>query len=993
MKNEIHKKGIKHTIKTIINFMIFCMMSAFSVYLFKQQDSANIRIFGDYSIAVSYIPFLFIAGLYGYLVSMIAFLGIFLYIMITSMGGAFYLSVYLSGIFAYSLFAQYFWFKSKKKTVLLTFITALISGVMGTLCFTAVANSRYEITIYTNFLIYFFGAITATTFVSGVLFFFLNYAPDSVKAFFPIGYGYTKEYQANFMLKNYHKKTRLSVKITAIIIAVELLLGISVAWFTVALFPDLKEMIVESHQNRIMEFDDSGIPVEKPDELEEFSININNIEYTVNRYAVSFDIKMLLLVMCVGVPLASIANYYTKTRIASPIGTISSFLDEFVRTDDENKIAKIRSVENYTFNSNDEIGVLDKSLKETLKEIAAFIERMGEQQKLESELEIAKQASEAKSSFLSNMSHEIRTPINAVLGMNEMILRECEDEQILEYANNAKSAGNTLLSLVNDILDFSKIEAGKMDIIVAQYHLGSTINDLVNMVSGKAYEKGLELEVNVDEHIPCMLIGDELRLKQCLTNLLSNAVKYTDKGKVTLNIGYENIDEGSIYLNFEVKDTGSGIKEEDIEKLFSPFERIEEVKNRSIEGTGLGMSIVKKLLALMDTRLEVKSVYGEGSNFSFKVKQQVVSREEIGDFEEKYREYLKSQEKYHQRFQAPEANILVVDDTDMNLTVIKSLLKKTLVKIDTAESGFEALDKVKEKKYDVIFLDHRMPEMDGIQTLQAMKTLEGNLNSDVPVISLTANAVSGAKAEYQAHGFTDYLAKPVNGRELEKMLEYYLPPEKIVEATNETDNANDAWNEDTGSDYGISKDSYLWELRDINLKEAVSNCGGAEVLEKVVKDFLISIDSKADAIENSLSEQDLRNYTVYVHALKSSARLIGAMELSKMAAELEEMGNKEDLKGIVDKTPSLLEKYRGYKESLSAALRTKEGLPQISSAQLQDAYMSIKELVEAYDFKTAESVMKMLEVYSIPKENQEEHDQLIKLMASLNREEILDFFN
>ncbi|MCR4998544.1 MAG: response regulator [Lachnospiraceae bacterium] len=980
MGKQTSELGIKSIVTNMIHWTILILLTILSWYLFRSQSQYSIHLFGDFVMALSYIPFLLIAGLYGYLLSMLSFLTVFLYVMITSMEGAFYLSVFLACVLVYSLFAQYYWFQSKLKTLLGVFITALVSGAMGGLCFGALPTSTYELSALGSISYYFIGAITPTALVSLVLYCFFNYAPDRIKSVFPIGYGYTKGYQEDTLLRNYHRKTKLSVKITTIIVVVELLLGISVAWFTVALFPDLKDMMIENHQITAHP-DKRENMAEQPEKSSDFAENITDLEYKINRYAISFDIKMLLLVMCVGVPLASIANYYTKVRIGAPIGAMSVFLDDFMHTDDQNKMDKIRAMEKYHFDTHDEIAVLSESLNEALKEIADFIERKEEQQKLESELEVARQASDAKSSFLSNMSHEIRTPINAILGMNEMILRECDDEQIIEYANSAKSAGNTLLSLVNDILDFSKIEAGKMEIITAQYHLGSTVNDLVNMVASKAQEKGLALEVDVDEHIPCMLIGDELRIKQCLTNLLSNAVKYTDEGVVTLNIGYDRIDENEIYLNFEVKDTGNGIKEEDLSKLFSPFERIEEIKNRSIEGTGLGMSIVKKLLALMDTRLEVHSVYGQGSDFSFRIKQQVVSNEKIGDFKKKYKEYLRTQEKYHQRFQAPSARILVVDDNEMNLTVMKGLLKQTRIQIDTAESGFETLEKVKEHRYDAIFLDHRMPKMDGVQTLEAMKSMTDNLNDDVPVISLTANAISGAKAEYLAYGFTDYLAKPVNGAELEKMLEKYLPMEKLnYRAFEDTSEAKlDA----------IPEDSVLRQLQEIDLEEALKNCGGADVLEKVIKDFYISIDAKSEAIENALAEEDIRNYTVYVHALKSSARLIGAMKLSRLAEELEEKGNEENLIVIRQKTPELLVRYRGYLKHLAMIVSKKENLPLIDSAQVDEALRSIRELVEAYDFQTAESILKMLESYQIPKDSWEKYDRMVHLMAALDREEIL----
>ena len=278
-----------------------------------------------------------------------------------------------------------------------------------------------------------------------------------------------------------------------------------------------------------------------------------------------------------------------------------------------------------------------------------------------------------------------------------------------------------------------------------------------------------------------------------------------------------------------------------------------------------------------------------------------------------------------------------------------------------------------------------MPEMDGIETLEAMKVMEDNLNKEVPVISLTANAVSGAKAEYQAHGFTDYLAKPVNGKELAKMLEFYIPAEKIKEAVNEDNVLEENSFVDT-----IPKDSFLFELKEIDLEEAVKNCAGADVLEKVVKDFIISIDSKADAIERFLQEEDIRNYTVYVHALKSSARLIGATGLSNMAAVLEQKGNEENLKAIQEQTPALLEKYRSYKKSLSAAVEKKNGLPEIQSEELEEAFQGIKELVEAYDFKTADSIIKQLEEYSIPESAQEKYNRVVQLLAAVDREKILE---
>lgn len=486
---------------------------------------------------------------------------------------------------------------------------------------------------------------------------------------------------------------------------------------------------------------------------------------------------------------------------------------------------------------------------------------------------------------------------------------------------------------------------------------------------------------------PANLIGDEIRLKQVVTNILTNSVKYTEKGKVILSVFYEEYNDKNIILHFEVLDTGIGIKEEDLQRLYSPFERIDEIRNRTVEGTGLGMSIVKKLLAMMDTKLEVESKYGLGSIFSFGVKQQVVSREPIGDFKEKYREYLDSVEKYHESFQAPQAQILVVDDTQMNLTVIKSLLKQTKIQIITAESGKETLDLVTKQHFDVIFLDHRMPEMDGIETFEAMKVLPDNLNKDVPVIALTANAISGAREEYMEHGFTDYISKPVNGIQLEQMLLHYLPVEKILSVS--INNGEDNYKPEFAK--VVPSDSSFHKLKGVDLEVGINNCGDVETYENVVTDFYNSIDRNADAIEGYLRENDIRNFTVLVHALKSSARLIGALELSEMALNLEDLGNNEKCEEINKLTPKLLEYYRSYKDNLSAIAEEEDAnLPEIPAKQLEGAFKDMKELIEAYDFDTADSIMLMLKEYTIPSSFKNKYNKVKELMSAVDRDGLLE---
>lgn len=388
-----------------------------------------------------------------------------------------------------------------------------------------------------------------------------------------------------------------------------------------------------------------------------------------------------------------------------------------------------------------------------------------------------KGANTAKSAFLANMSHEIRTPINAIIGFNTMTMREASDEQVLEYAREIDAAGNTLLSLVNDILDISKVESGKMEIIPVEYSLASLINDVVNMISMKANSKGLELKLKVDETIPSVLLGDDVRLRQVLINILSNAVKYTEKGTVSLSVGGEVSGE-TIVLKVEVKDTGIGIKEEDMEKLFAKFERLDTLKNRNVEGTGLGMAITSKLLALMNSKLDVSSKYGEGSTFSFYLAQRIVDKTPIGDMSRKY-EISKDENSEEVRFIAPDAKILVVDDNKTNRMVFCRLLKRLKVQVDEADGGNACLTKVCDNRYDIIFLDHMMPDLDGIETLHRMRANTVCPNKGVPVIALTANAIAGSREFYMGEGFDDYLSKPIDAKKLEKLIYDRLPESKL----------------------------------------------------------------------------------------------------------------------------------------------------------------------------------------------------------------------
>ena len=599
-------------------------------------------------------------------------------------------------------------------------------------------------------------------------------------------------------------------------------------------------------------------------------------------------------------------------------------------------------------------------------------EQQERSEQLEEALELAKaamqqarRANSAKSEFLANMSHEIRTPINAVLGMNEMIIRESTSDRITTYARNVESAGKNLLSIINDILDFSKIEAGKMEIAESDYKLSSVLNDVTNMIVFKARQKDLKFDVNVDERLPDVLYGDEVRVRQVVTNVLNNAVKYTHEGSVSLNVSgekvYDERGQASINLVFKVSDTGIGIREEDIPKLFKKFERIDLVQNNTVEGTGLGLSITHNLLKLMNGRIEVESEYGKGSTFIIYLPQKIISDEAIGNFHDKFDRYVHNMKAYQESFKAPEAHLLVVDDTDMNLTVIEGLLSKTEIQLDTATSGAEALGLTKDTKYDLILMDQRMPKMDGTQTMKHIRAQENGANVDTPIICLTADAVSGARNKYLEEGFTDYLSKPVEGSTLEAALIKYLPDDKIVIHSGTDEDSDEA-----ASDTRSELEEFYSHTEGLSYSEAIKNCANEQILAKTLQQFWNSIGNNLRDIEKFFNENDIHNYTIKVHALKSSARLIGASELSAQAAYLEDCGNANDIDTIRDLTPVLLQSYSAYLDKLAPRFKQDDDAEVISHEKLHEAYEAIKEFAAMFDSDSIDGIVAMLREYRIP---------------------------
>ena len=593
-------------------------------------------------------------------------------------------------------------------------------------------------------------------------------------------------------------------------------------------------------------------------------------------------------------------------------------------------------------------------------------------------------ANEAKSLFLSNMSHEIRTPINAVLGMNEMILRECRDEQILTYAENIRSSGKTLLFLINDILDMSKIESGKMEIIKVEYAPAVLIMDLWNIIFLRAQEKGLSVQFSLDETLPKVLYGDDVRIKQIVTNLLTNAVKYTPRGGIEMHVAYERQGEEQISLIISVKDTGMGIKKEDLGKLFESFQRLDEVKNRNIEGTGLGMNITTSLLKLMDGDLKVESEYEKGSTFTVTIPQRIISDEPTGDFESIKSRHDRDRTAEYQSFEAPEANILVVDDNAMNLTVFQSLLKRTKMNIVTADSGRKCLELVQKDPFHIIFMDHMMPEMDGIETLHEIQKLTDFPNADTPVIALTANALSGAREGYLAEGFVDFLTKPIDGDLLERTILNLLPKELVKE---KEAGVQDAKEELAGIDY----EGFI--QYGISIKNGLSLAKGDMDIYLDLIEMFLKEHTKQDNMKALIEDGNMKEYAILVHGLKGNARTLGADKLADMAYD-HEMKSKADEAEYVtahwDELVALWEKTQeGFQEFYKGYRQDDDKYGMINNVDGELLILSQEDLDQVAalldDFETAQAIEKLHEWIDQPLE-QEMHARVKEALIALEDE-------
>lgn len=594
-------------------------------------------------------------------------------------------------------------------------------------------------------------------------------------------------------------------------------------------------------------------------------------------------------------------------------------------------------------------------------------------------------ANRAKTNFVSNMSHEIRTPMNSIVGITEILLRSRHSPKEQEYLLNIQSSGRVLLTIINDVLDCSKMEAGKMQLFDEPYDTCSLFHDLRISMENRIGHSGLELIYDIDQDIPCKLKGDMGRIRQVIINLVNNAIKYTEKGSVRFSVHVRQKNTDKVMLYYEVADTGIGIRKEDQKILFDAFQRVEMDRNRYVEGTGLGLTISQNLVNMMGGVIEVESEYGKGSRFFFTIEQTIIDPTPVSAVNYNGQKDNVTEKEAECLFIAPEAHILLVDDNELNLVVAKELLKPLRMQIDTAENGLQAVKMVRGSQYDLVLMDHMMPVMDGIEAAKAIRALPEDKYQKLPIIALTANAMVDARKEFLNAGMNGFVAKPIDFARICNQLKLWLPKDLVRDVPKEEAKKLLA---DDLSDREIQPED---SQRGFSFEEGVNHCGSKAALMKTIRIFYRTIDSKADKIEQCLKEGLISDYVVEVHALKSSALLIGAVPLSEAAKELEGYGKQGKTELLEEKTPDLLAMYRDFKDILKPYADKEEAARQeASNGEWCQALQQIHQCIEQFDLDGVDRIMEKLEEYQIPECIRESMDQLRVYVADVSMEEIME---
>lgn len=594
-------------------------------------------------------------------------------------------------------------------------------------------------------------------------------------------------------------------------------------------------------------------------------------------------------------------------------------------------------------------------------------------------------ANRAKTNFVSNMSHEIRTPMNSIVGITEILLRSRHSPKEQEYLLNIQSSGRVLLTIINDVLDCSKMEAGKMQLFDEPYDTCSLFHDLRISMENRIGHSGLELIYDIDQDIPCKLKGDMGRIRQVIINLVNNAIKYTEKGSVRFSVHVRQKNTDKVMLYYEVADTGIGIRKEDQKILFDAFQRVEMDRNRYMEGTGLGLTISQNLVNMMGGVIEVESEYGKGSRFFFTIEQTIIDPTPVSAVNYNGQKDNVTEKEAECLFIAPEAHILLVDDNELNLVVAKELLKPLRMQIDTAENGLQAVKMVRGSQYDLVLMDHMMPVMDGIEAAKAIRALPEDKYQKLPIIALTANAMVDARKEFLNAGMNGFVAKPIDFARICNQLKLWLPKDLVRDVPKEEAKKLLA---DDLSDREIQPED---PQMGFSFEEGVKHCGSKAALMKTIRIFYRTIDSKANKIEQCLKEGLISDYVIEIHALKSSALLIGAVPLSEAAKELEDYGKQGKTEVLEEKTPDVLTLYRDLKNILRPyAEKEEDAKKEFSDGEWITALQQIHQCIEQFDLDGVDQIMEQLEEYQVPECIRESMDQLRVYVADVSMEEIME---